>query len=117
MPLTIGYQALLLNLGKLDWRLSNGDASNSNLLDGVWAKLKPTSEYADPYIRSVQAIAFYQPLRAITFGEGLIRQGKFTNQLAEIFKYAAYNLSYSPRACAALWHLGKDDGRELSSAP
>ena len=110
-------QALLLNLGKLDWRLSNGDASNSNLLDGVWAKLKPTSEYADPYIRSVQAMAFYQPLRAITFGEGLIRQHKFTNQLAEIFKYAAYNLSYLPRACAALWHLGKDDGRKLHQHP
>lgn len=110
-------QALLLNLGKLDWRLSNGDASNSNLLDGIWAKLKPTSEYSDPYIRSVQAIAFYQPLRAITFGEGLIREGKFTNQLSEIFKYAAYNLSYMPRACAALWHLGKDDGRELHQHP
>jgi len=110
-------QALLLNLGKLDWRLSNGDASNSNLLDGIWARLKPTSEYADPYIRSVQAIAFYQPLRAITFGEGLIRQGKFTNQLAEIFKYAAYNLKYLPRACAALWQLGKGDNRQLHQHP
>jgi hypothetical protein len=99
---------LLLNLGKLDWQLSNGDASNSNLLDGVWARLKPISEYADPYIGSVQAIAFYQPLRAITFGEALIRQGKLTNQIAEIFKYAAYNLKYLPRACASLWHLGND---------
>ena len=110
-------KVLLLNIGKLDWRLSNGDASNSNLLDGVWARLKPTSEYRDPHISAVQAIAFYQPLRAITFGEGLIRQNKFLNQLAEIFKYAAYNLNYMPRACAALWHLGKDDGRELHQHP
>jgi transcriptional regulator with XRE-family HTH domain len=108
---------LLLSLGKLDWQLSNGDASNSHLLDGVWDKLKPTSEYADPYISAVQAIAYYQPLRAITFGEALIRQGQFANQLAEIFKYAAYNFEYVPRACAALWHLGRDDDRQLHQHP
>jgi transcriptional regulator with XRE-family HTH domain len=110
-------EILLLNLGKLDWQLSNGDASNSHLLDGVWDKLKPKSEYADPYIRSVQAIAYYQPLRAITFGEALIRQGQFTNQLAELFKYAAYNFEYVPRASAALWHLGRNDGRQLHQHP
>jgi transcriptional regulator with XRE-family HTH domain len=110
-------EALLLNLGKLDWRLSNGDASNSTLMDGVWAKLKPRSEYADPYIRSVQAVAFYQPLRAITFGEVLVRQGKFIYQLPEIFKYAAYNFEYLPRACAALWELGKHDSRPLHQHP
>lgn len=110
-------EVLLVNLGKLDWQLSNGDASNSHLLDGVWLKLKPKSEYADPYIRSVQAIAYYQPLRAITFGEALIRQAQFTNQLAEIFKYAAYNIEYVPRACAALWHLGRDDDRPLHQHP
>lgn len=110
-------EALLLNLGKLDWRLSSGDASNSGLLNGIWAKLEPRSEYADPYIRSVTAVAFYQPLRAITFGEALIRQGKFTDQLPEIFKYAAYNLQYLPRACGALWQLGKDDNRQLHQHP
>ncbi len=108
---------LLLNLGKLDWRLSNGDASNSNMLDGVWARLKPTLEYADPYIRSVEDVAFYQPLRAVTFGEALIRQGKFTNQLAEIFKYAAYNFEFLERACSALWQLGKIDDRQPNQHP
>jgi transcriptional regulator with XRE-family HTH domain len=108
---------LLLNLGKLDWRLSNGDASNSNLLDGVWAKLKPRSEYRDSHISAVKAVAFYQPLRAIVFGEALIRRGEFTDQLPGIFKYAAYNIQHLPRACAALWHLGKDDSRELHSHP
>jgi transcriptional regulator with XRE-family HTH domain len=110
-------EALLLNLGKLDWRLSNGDAGNSKLLDGVWAKLEPQSEYADPYIRSVTAVAFYQPLRAIAFGEALIRQGNFTDQLSEIFKYAAYNLPHLARACEALWQIGKNDKRELHSHP
>lgn len=110
-------ESLLLNLSKLDWRRSNGDASNSKLLDGVWKKLKPQSEYDDPHIRAVKAIAFYQPLRAIEFGESLIRRGEFIKQLPEIFKYAAYNISHVVRACEALWQLGRDDPRELNSHP
>lgn len=108
---------LLLNLGKLDWRLSNGDASNSDLLNGVWSKLKPRSDYQDPHIRAVEGVANYQPLRAIEFGEALIRRGEFTSQLSGIFKYAAYNLDYVERACMALWELGKDDARQLHSHP
>jgi transcriptional regulator with XRE-family HTH domain len=108
---------LLLNLGKLDWRLSNGDASNSDLLNGVWRKLKPRSDYQDPHIRAVEGVAYYQPLRAIEFGEALIRRGEFTSQLSGIFKYAAYNLDYVERACMALWELGKDDARQLHSHP
>jgi transcriptional regulator with XRE-family HTH domain len=110
-------QTLLLNLGKLDWQLSNGDASSSRLLDGVWKKLKPLQDYSDPHIEAVQAIAFYQPARAIAFGEALIRSGRFTRQLAEIFKHAAYNLEFVQSACAALWQLGCDDERQLHSHP
>lgn len=110
-------QTLLLNLGKLDWRLSDGDASNSRLLDGVWAKLKPSLEYDDPYIKAVKSVAYYQPGRALDFAEALVRDGKFTKQLAEIFKYAAYNFDYVLRACEGLWHLGRDDSRELHQHP
>ncbi|WP_454619671.1 P-loop NTPase [Bradyrhizobium cenepequi] len=108
---------LLLNLGKLDWRLSNGDASDSKLLDGVWSRLRPRVEYLDPHIRAVQSVAFYQPLRAIEFGESLIRQGQFLRQLPEIFRLAAYNFDHLSRACVALWEIGKDDPRELHSHP
>jgi transcriptional regulator with XRE-family HTH domain len=110
-------EALLLNLGKLDWRLSNGDASNSELLNEVWRKLTPRSDYRDPHILAVEAVAYYQPLRAIEFGEGLIRRDQFKDQLSNLFKYAAYNLQYLERACMALWELGKDDERALHSNP
>lgn len=110
-------QNLLLNLGKLDWRLSNGDASNSDLLNGLWRKLHPRSQYQDPHIRAVEGVAYYQPLRAIEFGEALIRRGEFTDQLSSLFKYAAFNLEYVERACMALWELGKDDARQLHSHP
>ncbi len=108
---------LLLNLGKLDWRLSNGDASNSDLLSDVWGKLSPSLDYQDPHIRAVEGVAYYQPLRAIEFGEALIRRGDFTSQLSGLFKYAAYNLTYVERACMALWELGKDNARQLHSHP
>ena len=110
-------QTLLLNLGKLDWRLSNGDASNSDLLDDVWRKLRPQSDYQDPHIRAVESVAYYQPLRAIEFGEALIRRGEFKSQLSDLFKYAAFNLDYVERACTALWEIGKDDDRQLHSHP
>jgi transcriptional regulator with XRE-family HTH domain len=108
---------ILLNVGKLDWRLSDGDAGNSRLLDGLWTKLQPKSDYADPYIKAVEAVAFYQPARALAFGEDLIRRQKFTDQLSQIFKYAAYNLDHLPRACAALWELAKNDDREPNQHP
>src|SRR5205823_11650341 len=37
---------VLLNIGKLDWRLSNGNPSNSRMLDEIWAKLDPSGDYA-----------------------------------------------------------------------
>lgn len=108
---------LLLNLGKLDWRRSNGDASNSWLLDGVWSKLKAEREYSDPHIRAIARVAYYQPARALDFAEDLIRRGKFVDQLTDLIKYAAYNLQFVERACENLWQIGKTNSKELHSNP
>jgi transcriptional regulator with XRE-family HTH domain len=108
---------LVVNLGKLDWRRSDGDTSESRLLDGVWAKLKPTSDYSDPHIKAVAEIAYFQPGRALDFAERLMRQSKFLNQLPAVIRPAAYNMQYVERACEDLWELGKDDTRELNRYP
>jgi len=108
---------LLVNLSRLDWRRSNGDPSNSKLIDGVWSKLNPEQEYGDPHIKAVAAVAYYQPLKAIEFAERLIRDGKFLNQLPEILRYAAFNLEHVERACEGLWELGKRDSRPLGQNP
>jgi transcriptional regulator with XRE-family HTH domain len=110
-------QNLVVNLGKLDWRRSDGNTGESRLLDGVWAKLKPTSEYSDPHIKAVAEIAYFQPERALDFAERLMRQGKFLNQLATILRPAAYNMQHVERACRDLWDLGKDDNRALNQNP
>lgn len=110
-------QNVLVNLGKLDWRRADGDPSNSRLLDGVWGKLKPRSEYSDPHISAVSAVAYYQPAKALDFVEKLIRSGSYRRQLPSIVEHAAYNFSYLHRACECLWYLGKDDQRELGREP
>ncbi len=108
---------LLVNLGKLDWLRSNGDATNSQLLDGIWAKLVPESPYNDPYLRAVTAVAYYQPAKALQFAERLIRQGQYADQLPELLRYVAYNMRNLKDACEALWEIGKSDNRELGQNP
>jgi transcriptional regulator with XRE-family HTH domain len=108
---------VLLNLGKLDWRRANGDPSSSRLLDGVWAKLRPESEYRDPHVGAVSAVAYYQPGRALDFAETLIRKGEYLRDVPAIIKHAAYNYGHLRRACEQLWELGKNDARELGREP
>lgn len=108
---------LLLNLGRLDWRLSNRDPSNSRLLDGVWNKLNPAREYGDRHIEAVAKVAYFQPARSLRFAEQLIREGCYLRDLPKIIKYAAYNFEHLENACELLWELGKDDRRELHQHP
>ena len=111
------YERILLNLAKLDWRLSNGDTSNSHLLDDLWSKLKPQHEYGDPYIKAITSVAYFQPDRALDFVEQQIQEGAFLRDLPEIAKRAAFNFEVVPRACECLWELGKADTRQLSAYP
>jgi transcriptional regulator with XRE-family HTH domain len=110
-------QYLLLNLGKLDWRRANGDPSNSRLLDGVWAKLKASSDYGDPHIKAVSEVAFYQPGKALDFAERLIYEGTYLRDVPIILKLVAYNYTHVRRACECLWELGKSDKRVLGQHP
>ena len=108
---------VLLNLGKLDWRLANGRPSNSGLLDGIWGQLAPSTDYGDPHIKAVTAVAYFQPERALSFAEKLIGEGRYLRDLPELIKYAAYTHEYTKRACECLWELGKGDGRDLDPYP
>jgi transcriptional regulator with XRE-family HTH domain len=104
---------VLLNLSKLDWRLTDRQPTNSKLLDGIWEKLRPSQEYADPYLEAVSSVAYYQPERALRFVEQLMAESRYLAELPTIINYAAYNFEHLPDACALLWELGKDDKRDL----
>jgi transcriptional regulator with XRE-family HTH domain len=105
------------NLGRLDWRRSNGDPSNSHLMDEIWRKLRSKQEDGDTHLRAVQAVAYYQPLRALRFAEELTRKGEHLRDLPAILEFAAYNLDCLPQACELLWELGKDDSRPTGQHP
>jgi transcriptional regulator with XRE-family HTH domain len=108
---------LVLNLGKLDWRRSDGAPSNSRLLDGIWGKLNPTGEYGDAHLKAVSAVAYFQPERALAFVEARVREGRLLDSLPAILKYIAYNITHAPAAIACLWQLGKQDDRETNPHP
>ena len=108
---------LLVNLGRVDWRRTSGNPGQSQLLDVVWSKLRPELQHSDPHIKAVQAVAYYQPKRALDFAERLIRDGKFLDQLPDIAKYAAYTMDQQNRALKVLWALGRKDTRETNPHP
>lgn len=110
-------EQVLLNLGKLDWRLSSGNTASSRLLDGLWQQLRPTGEYGDTHFKAMTSVAYYQPARALQFAEQRIAEDNIPKNLPELVKHAAYNFDYLRRACACLWELGKSDERQLNSHP
>ncbi|SFV32950.1 XRE family transcriptional regulator [Hyphomicrobium facile] len=110
-------ERLIVNLGRLDWRRSDGNPSQSKLLDGVWDKLKPQYEYHDPHLKAVEAVAFYQPMRALSLATKLIRERRFSRHVAEILRFVAYNLEHVTPACECLWELATRDDRETNPHP
>lgn len=108
---------ILMNLGKLDWRRTSGDTSNSGLLNDMWRMLDPSGEYGDLHLRAMISVAYYQPERALRFAEECIRDGREIRDLPELIKYAAYNFEFVERACACLWELGSNDARKINQHP
>ncbi len=108
---------VLLNLGRLDWRLSSGNTASSRLLDGLWQQLRPTGEYGDTHFKAMTSVAYYQPKRVLQFAEQRIAEGRIPRDLPELVKCAAYNFEHLGRACGCLWELGKSDKRPLNQHP
>ena len=108
---------IVLSLGKLDWRRSNGDPVNSTLLDRIWSKLCPTQKYNDPHLEAVKTVAYYQPSRALGFAEDLLRKGTYLDEVPGILKSVSYSAAYLKQACEGLWELGKTDVRETGPHP
>ena len=104
-------QHLLVNLGKLDWRLAKGDTSNSRLMDGIWARLNQRH----PPIKAVTEVAYFQPERALRFADDVMRNGVYAYDLTDLLKYASYSWDCAPRACQLLWQLVTHDDENPSA--
>lgn len=102
---------LLVNLGRLDWRRLNGDTSQSNLLKGIWKKLKFNNEYHDEHLEAASKVAYYQPEQALKFAEYIINEGLYHEKLLTLLKYASYNMNYLSDVCALLWKIAQMEKR------
>nr|WP_315205630.1 helix-turn-helix domain-containing protein [uncultured Albidiferax sp.] len=109
---------LLVNLGRLDWRLRNGVTDGSTLLSSIANKLQWHNEYHNPHLEAVEAVAYYQPRLALDFAARLIEQGHGdVSGVCGMVRNAAFNLEVLDEACLLLWRAGKSDARPLHQQP
>lgn len=112
---------LLVNVAKLDWRLSEHDDAPIRLIDSVWqhveAQYKSRSSSRDALIRGIARAAYYQPERALHFFDMAQRLGHEHEKFPLLLKNVAMNFEYVEQACERLWHLGKNDARQLNQYP
>ena len=112
------YEAILLNLGRLDWRLRDGDTRDSRVLDGIWKQLKWEGDYPNAEVKAAAAVAYFQPQRAIRFAKELIEQGHVDSEVVcNMLRYAAYNIEYLDEACEALLRAGLASGPTSGGQP
>jgi len=105
---------LLLNLGRLDWRLREGKTDDSALLTSLGPKLRWGERYHNPHVEAVEAVAYYQPRFALDFAKRLIAEGHGDNSsVCNMVRYAAYTYDHVQEACQLLWTAGRNDAREL----
>lgn len=105
---------LFSNLGRLDWRLRDGNTDESPLLNSLAPKLRWLGKYENSHVEAVEAIAYYHPRFALNFAASLIRDDHGDNEsVCNIVRNAAYTYNHLEEACSLLWKAGRQDKREL----
>lgn len=108
---------VLVNLGRMDWRRADGDPSQSDLLEPIWAKLRAIDSEYDGRIEAVEAVAIYQPSQALRFVEAQIERDRILSQFPTILRQVALSPEHRRAALRMLWDLGRDDARDLPPHP
>ncbi len=111
-------EAILVNLGRLDWRRRDGDTRDSKVLDGIWGKLKWKDKYVNAHLKAAAAVAYYQPKQAMAFATRLIDQGHGGDStVCEILKFVAYNADFLEEACAQLFRASLEAAPATNNRP
>lgn len=108
---------VLVNLGRMDWRLAGGEPSGSALLQPIWARLNAISDKYDPRIRAVEAVAYYQPSQVLGFVQAQLDAGRVLHEFGTILRRVALSPEHRLDALRLLWDLGREDDRPLNSHP
>lgn len=107
------FKNLVMNVTRLDWRLSKIESDDREIIENLWTTLSSSPHH----ISTIADMAYYQPARALQYAEARIREGSRQRELSTLIKHAGYNLPFLHRACECLWELGKDDSRRLNQFP
>ena len=108
MPTSLLKNALV-NLGRLDWRRSEGDTANSRLLDAVWRSFDDIVENWDPRLDAIKGVALYQPHQALEFITRLAQRGLRLAVFDDIARNIAYSGSLFDDILSLLWDLAHGD--------
>lgn len=108
---------VMVNLGRLDWRLNDGDTRQSTLLDSVWHRLQGIDNDWDRRLNAVKAVAIFQPRQALAFAANMARLGRAQRVLPDILRNIAYTEGHFVEVARLLWMLGRDDKREQGPNP
>lgn len=113
---------LIVNLSRLDWRVSQGSSESGAVLEPLWnwllEQFREHPAARDAITKGISEAAYYQPKRALEFADIVIGglQGP-SEEIPQLLKRVAYNYTYLNEACSRLWALGKDDTRALNRFP
>lgn len=109
---------MFVNLGRLDWRLREGNTYDSVLLTSLSSKLRWDEGYSNPHVEAVEAVAYYQPRFALDFAKQLIDEGHGSSSaVCNMVRNAAYTYDHLQEACQLLWRAGQNDTRPLHRQP
>lgn len=106
---------MLLNLGRLEWRMLDGDTSGAKLLASISSKL----EWQKPHhVKAMEDVAYFQPRLALDFATRLIRCGHGQDaNVCGMIRNASYNIDYLQEACSLLWKAGRKNAQALHQTP
>lgn len=109
---------MLVNLGRLDWRLREGATDDSDVLRSIEPHLRWHGDYVNRHVQAVEAMAYYQPRLALNFARRLVSEGHGNDtHVCNMIRNASYNDGYIEEGCALLWKAGKNDNRQLNQEP
>ena len=112
---------ILVNVTKLDWRLSEQDKVSVCVAESAWqcaeALYRSQPESRDALEKAIARAAYFQPARALDFYDTARQLAVDQNAFPSLLKHAAMNIDHVEEACRRLWDLGKTDKRRLNQYP
>lgn len=107
----------VINLGRLDWRRTDGDTSRSRLLADVWRSFETIDNDYDERLSAIRTLSVFQPHQALRFVAHLLKRGVALSSVPEFLRNIAYTADCLPQAINLLWDLGRTDERKTGPHP